>query len=334
MPKLHGLKENMPPSMSVKGKTFLITGGAGFIGSHVADAIIAGGGKAVIVDNLSTGRKENINPDAIFYEANIADKGIIDKIYHEFHPDYVYHFAWYVLVPKSIHDPLLDMDCLRGTINILQAAKQYGTKKIIFSSSGFIYGNNPNLPLKESEPHVPGAPYSITKFAVESYLQFYRNNFGIDYVIFRNAAVYGPRQITGAMAAYIRELQHGVSSEFYGVKTRDYIYISDVVDANLRSLSLSSNHPDPIFNLGLGEETHLIDLYVVLAKLLNKEPKPIKLPDRPGEQDRYCVNIEKATRELGWKPCVKLEEGLRMTLAYWNLLGDCCFFSRTSCVLF
>jgi UDP-glucose 4-epimerase len=311
----------MPPSISVKGKTFLITGGAGFIGSHVAEAIIAGGGKAVIVDNLSTGRKENINPEALFYEANIADKCTIDKIYHECHPDYVYHFAWYVLVPKSIQDPLLDMDCLRGTINILQAAKQYGTKKIIFSSSGFIYGNNPNLPLKESEPHIPGAPYSITKFAVENYLQFYRNNFGIDYVILRNAAVYGPRQITGAMAAYIRELQQGVSSEFYGVKTRDYIYISDVVDANLRSLSLSPNHPDPIFNLGLGEEMHLIDLYAVLAKLLNKEPKPIKLPARPGEQDRYCVDIEKATRDLGWKPRVRLEEGLRMTLSHWNLLG-------------
>lgn len=320
MSDLNGLKENMTLSMSLKGKTFLITGGAGFIGSHVADAIIDEGGKVVILDNLSTGRKENINTDAIFHEANIADKSIIDNIYREYRPDYVYHFAWYVIVPKSIQDPLLDMDCLRGTINILQAAKQYGTKKIIFSSSGFIYGNNPNLPLKESEPHFPGAPYAITKFAVEDYLQFYRNNFGIDYVILRNAAVYGPRQITGAMAAYIRELKQGVPTEFYGVKTRDYIYISDVVDANLRSLSLSPNHPDPIFNLGLGEEMHLIDLYGVLAKLLNKEPKPVKLPARPGEQDRYCVNVDKATRDLGWKPRVKLEEGLRMTLSYWKLL--------------
>jgi UDP-glucose 4-epimerase len=321
MSDLNTQEVNILPSMSLKGKTFLITGGAGFIGSHVADAIIAKGAKVVIVDNLSTGRKENINPDAIFYEANIADKGIIDSIYCESRPDYVYHFAWYVLVPRSIQDPLLDMDCLRGSIHLLQAARQYGVKKFIFSSSGFIYGNNPHLPLKESEPHVSEAPYAITKYAVEEYLQFYRKSFGIDYVIFRNAAVYGPRQITGAMAAYIRELQEGVPSEFYGIKTRDYVYISDVVDANLRALSLPPNHPDPIFNIGRGDEMHLIDLYATLAKLLHKEPKPVRLPERPGEQDRYCVSIAKATRDLGWMPSVTLEEGLRETLSYWKLLA-------------
>jgi UDP-glucose 4-epimerase len=321
MSDLNSLEENMRPSMSLRGKTFLITGGAGFIGSHVADAIIAKGGKVVIVDNLSTGRKENINPDAIFYEANIADKRIIDSIYCESRPDYVYHFAWYVLVPRSIQDPLLDMDCLRGSIHLLQAARQYGVKKFIFSSSGFIYGNNPHLPLKESEPHVSEAPYAITKYAVEEYLQFYRKSFGIDYVTFRNAAVYGPRQITGAMAAYIRELQEGVPSEFYGIKTRDYVYVSDVVDANLRALSLPPNHPDPIFNIGRGEEMHLIDLYATLAKLLRKESKPVKLPERPGEQDRYCVSIAKAMRDLGWIPRVTLENGLRETLSYWKLLA-------------
>ncbi|HUC01321.1 MAG TPA: NAD-dependent epimerase/dehydratase family protein [Candidatus Paceibacterota bacterium] len=306
---------------TLKGKVFLITGGAGFIGSHVADAIIKRGGKVVIVDNLTTGRKENLNPKAIFYKANIADEKKIDEIFKKYKPDYIYHFAYHVLVPKSIENPLLDMDALRGSINLLQAAKKYGIKKIIFSSSGFIYGNNPNLPLKETEPHERGAaPYAITKYAIEGYLHFYKKNFGIDYVIFRNAAVYGPRQITGAMAAYIRELKAGVPTEFYGVKTRDYVYIDDVVDANLRALSLLSSHPDPVFNLGRGSETHLIDLYLTLAKILGKKPQPVKLPPRPGEQDRYRVDIKKAIRDLGWKPQVKLEEGLRETLSYWKLI--------------
>jgi UDP-glucose 4-epimerase len=315
------MKRSIRIPKSLKGSTFLVTGGAGFIGSHVTDALIAKGGKVVIVDNLSTGRKENINPKAIFYKGNIADEKKIDGIFRKYRPDYVYHFAYYVLVPKSIENPLLDLDSLHGSINILQAAKKYGVKKIIFSSSGFIYGNNPHLPLKETEPHEEGAaPYAITKYAIESYLHFYRKNFGINYVILRNAAVYGPRQITGAMAAYIRELKAGVPSEFYGIKTRDYVYIDDVTDAYLRALSLPSTYPDPTFNLGRGGETHLIDLYFALAKVLNKKPRPVKLPARPGEQDRYCVDIKKATRALGWKPKVKLEDGLRKTLSYWNLI--------------
>ena len=316
-----GMIKKVTPPKSLKGKVFLVTGGAGFIGSHVADALIARGGKVIIIDNLSTGRKENINPKAVFIKGNIADEKKIDEIFKKYKPDYIYHFAYFVLVPKSIEDPLLDMDSLRGSINLLQASKKYGIKKIIFSSSGFIYGNNPNLPLKETEPHERGAaPYAITKYAIEGYLHFYKKNFGIDYVILRNAAVYGPRQITGAMAAYIRELKAGIPTEFYGIKTRDYVYISDVVDANLRALSLLSNHPDPIFNLGRGSETHLIDLYLAIAKILGKKPQPVKLPPRPGEQDRYRVDIKKAIKHLGWKPKIKLEEGLRETLTYWKLI--------------
>jgi len=308
-------------SEEMKGLTFLITGGAGFIGSHVGDALIERGGTVIAVDNLSTGRRENLNPKARLYEMNIADEKKFDAIVAQHKPDYIYHFAYFVLVPKSIENPLLDMDGIRGSLNVLQAAKKYNVKKVIFSSSGFIYGNNQNLPLKETEPHdrhLP--PYAITKYAVEGYLRFYKKSFGVDYTILRNAAVYGPRQITGAMAAYIRELNEGKPTEFYGVKTRDYVYIDDVVDANLRVLALPASHPDPVFNIGMGEETHLIDLYHTLAKLLKKQPQPVKLPERPGEQNRYCVDIAKARRELGWEPHVGLEEGLKATLAYWKLI--------------
>ena len=305
---------------AIKGKTFLVTGGAGFIGSHITDALIAQGGKVVIMDNLSTGRRENLNPKAVFYKMNIADDKKFDAVAGKHKPDYIYHFAYFVIVPKSIEDPRLDLDSLRGSINVLEAAKKYRVKKVIFSSSGFIYGNNPRLPLKETEPHDPCSPYAITKHAVEGYLHFYYKNFGVPFVIFRNAAVYGPRQITGAMAAYIRELQEGKQTEFYGIKTRDYIYISDVVDVFLRALTVSDTHPNPVFNVGMGGEMHLIDLYYTLAKVLKKKAQPVKLPPRPGEQDRYCVDTAKAQRELGWKPTVNLEEGLYKTLTHWNLL--------------
>jgi UDP-glucose 4-epimerase len=306
--------------MNVKGKTFLITGGAGFIGSHTTDALIARGGKVITVDNLSTGRKENLNSKSKFYKLNIADDKKFEAIVKKHKPDYIYHFAHFVLVPKSTQNPRLDMDSIRGSINVLEAAKHHKVKKVIFSSSGFIYGNNPRLPLKESEPFESTSPYAISKYAVEGYLRFYKKNFGVDYAIVRNAAVYGPRQITGAMAAYIRDLKEGNPSEFYGLKTRDYVYIDDVVDANLRVVGVPATHPNPVWNIGMGGEMHLIDLYYELAKLLKKTPQPIKKPERPGEQDRYCVDISKAKRDLHWKPSVPLEEGLRHTLSYWKLI--------------
>jgi UDP-glucose 4-epimerase len=305
---------------SLKNKTFLITGGAGFIGSHVADAILRRGGKVVIVDNLSTGRKENIPAKAYFQKMNIADGVKLDALVKKYHPDYIYHFAYYVIVPKSIQDPLLDMDCFRGSLNIILAARKHGVKKIIFSSSGFVYGNTPNLPIKESAPHQPVSPYAITKDAIEGYLSFYKKNFGLDFVIFRNAAVYGPRQITGAMAAYIRDLKAGVPPEFYGLKTRDYVYIDDVVNANLLALSIPASYQSPIFNLGAGVETNLVDLYHMLAKILDKKARAIRCPDRPGEQGRYYLDVSKVHKELGWKPVISLEVGLRKTLEYWKML--------------
>ena len=313
-------KEIKEKANLVKGKKFLVTGGAGFIGSHIVDALIDRGGEVVIVDNFSTGRRENLNAKAKVYEMNIADDEKFDAMMRDTKPDYIYHFAYYVIVPRSTENPRLDLDSIRGSINVLDAAKKYGVTKVIFSSSGFIYGNNPNLPLKETEPNQHASPYSITKFAVEAYHRFYKKNYGVDYVILRNAAVYGPRQTTGAMAAYIRDLAAGKPSEFYGVKTRDYVYIDDIVAANLLALEVPASHPDPVFNLGTEKETTLTDLYATIAKLLGKTPQPLLMPDRPGEQDRYCVDISKARVELGWEPSVDLEEGLRRTLKYWKLL--------------
>ena len=302
--------------MNIKNKKILVTGGAGFIGSHVTDALIKAGAIVSIIDNLSTGRKENINPKATFYEINIADLKIKD-IFEKENFEIIYHFAFNVLVPKSVENPLIDMDSIAGSLNVLINAQKYGAKKIIFSSSGFIYGNTQNLPVKESEPVDPISPYVVAKYAVENYLKFFNKAYKLPYVVFRNAAVYGPRQITGAMADYIRKLKADEQADIWGDgnKTRDYVFIDDVVNANILALDLPDDFTDPVFNLGSGKETTLNDLYKGIAKLLGKEAKPIYHPERPGEQIRYCLDNSKAKRELEWKIKYNLDEGLKILIS-------------------
>jgi len=226
-------------------------------------------------------------------------------------------------VPKSVENPLLDMDCLIGSVRMLKKLKELNcVEKIVFASSGFIYGNNPNLPVKETEPVDPVSPYVVAKHAIENYLKFYKKAFGLPYVILRYSAVYGPRQVTGAMADYIRKLSAGEQAEIWGdgTKTRDYVYIDDVVRANILALGVSNNHPDPVFNVGTAKETTLNELYHKIAKLLGKEAKPIYRPDRPGEQMRYCLDYTKIKKELGWEPKVSLDEGLKKSLMHLDLV--------------
>lgn len=307
--------------MDLKGKKVLITGGAGFIGSHITDAIIERGGKVVIVDNLSTGSRKNVNESAVFYEVNMADPKM-EEIMETEKPDYVYLFAYFVLVPKSVENPLLDLDCVTGALRILQKAKKLPVKKVIFSSSGFLYGNTQNLPARETEPVMPISPYIVSKQAIEGYLKFYRSAFGVPYAVLRHAAVYGPRQQTGAMADYIRKLSCDQQAQIWGdgSKTRDYVYIDDVVDINLKVLDLPDDFVDPVFNVGTGQETTLNELYWTIAKHLNKTPRPIYLPDRPGEQVRYCLDISKAKQSLGWSTKTTLGDGLKKTISSWGLI--------------
>jgi len=305
--------------MDLKNRKFLVTGGAGFIGSHTVDALIEQGSNVIIIDNLVTGKKENINPKAKFYNLNITNSQI-EKIFQEERPEFIYHFAFNVLVPKSVENPLMDMDSIAGAINILQNAKKYNVKKIVFTSSAFLYGNTKNLPATEVEPIMPISPYIVSKRAVENYLEFYKRAFNLSYVILRYSTVYGPRQFTGAMTDYIRKLSADKQAEMYGdgEKTRDYIYIEDVIKANLLALDISPDFLNPIFNIGTSIETTLNDLYKKIAEILDKEAKPIYLPDRPGEQYRYSLDYSKAKRELNWEPRISIEEGLKKRVAYYQ----------------
>ncbi|OGF50358.1 MAG: hypothetical protein A2231_02370 [Candidatus Firestonebacteria bacterium RIFOXYA2_FULL_40_8] len=305
--------------MNLKNKRVMVIGGAGFIGSHTVDELIKRKAKVVIVDNLSTGRKENINSLAKFYKLNIANDKIKDIIIKE-KPEVMYIFSFFVLVPRSTKDPLLDIDNIVGAIKILQTAKDIGVKKIIYSSSGFLYGNNPNMPVKETEPIDPVTPYVVSKSAIENYLRFYKKAYNLPFVILRYSAVYGPRQVTGAMADYIRKLYNNKQADIWGDgrKTRDYVFIKDIVRANIMALDVANNHENPVFNLGGGVETTLNKLYQTIASLLKKESKPIYHSDRPGEQIRYCLDNEKINKYLGWDVSCPLAKGLKETVEYWK----------------
>ena len=300
---------------TLRGTKVLVAGGAGFIGSHTVDALLRAGAEVIVVDDLSTGRRENLSPSAAFYEVNIAEERFSEILARE-RPDVIYHFAFYVLVPNSVENPLLDMDALVGSVRLFQQARALRVRKIVFASSGFVYGNTPALPVTEASPVDPVSPYVVAKHAVESYLRFFQRTYGLPYVVLRYAAVYGPRQVTGAMADYIRKLSSGAQAEMWGdgTKTRDYIYIDDVVNANLQALAVSADHPSPVFNIGTGVETPLNVLYQKIAGLLGVDARPIYRRDRPGEQMRYCLDWTKARRELGWEPKVPLDVGLRLTV--------------------
>ena len=269
------------------------------------------------MDDLSSGKKDNLNPKAKFYKTNIGNQEF-EKILENERPQIIYHFAFYVFVPKSVEDPLLDMDVVAGSIRMLKYAKEFGVEKIFFASSGFLYGNNPNLPVSEDSPVDPVTPYVVSKKAIEDYLKFYKRTFGVPYVILRYAAIYGPRQVTGAMADYIRKLSKGEQAEIWGDgnKTRDYVYISDVVRANLLAIDVPDDIPNPVFNIGTGIEMTLNTLYGIIGEILNKEAKPIYYEDRLGEQMRYCLDNSKAKRGLGWQPEYSFEEGLKSTIDF------------------
>jgi UDP-glucose 4-epimerase len=302
--------------MQLRGRKVLVTGGAGFIGSRTVAALVARGARVVIVDNLSTGHAHNLIREAVFYNMSIADEAF-DEVLDREQPEIIFHFAFHVLVPQSVENPLLDMESIAGSLRLLRWAARAEVTRIVFASSGFLYGNTLQLPVSEDAPIDPVTPYVVSKHAVENYLHFYHKAFGLPFTILRYAAIYGPGQVTGAMADYIRRLTVGEQAEIWGdgTKTRDYVYIDDVVQANLRALELPAGHVNPVFNIGTGVETTLNTVYAKIARMVGTPARPIYYPDRPGEQLRYSLANRKAKEELGWIPEVDLERGLEATVS-------------------
>ncbi len=317
------MKDNFVKRMSSYSQNsekikYMVIGGAGFIGSHLVAALLKQNSEVVIVDNLCTGRKKNIPLQAKFYKMNFSQKNF-ETILSKEKPQIIYHFAANVIVPKTILHPLSEIEIITGTLRLLNKVRELGVRKIIYASSAFVYGNNnKNLPYVEECIIDPITPYNITKITVENYLEFYKKTYNISYVVLRYSTVYGPGQIWGAMADYIRKLSKNKQADIWGdgSKTRDYVFIDDVVSANLLALKVPDDYSSPIFNIGTGIETSLNELYYRIAAILGRTPSPIYHPDRPGEIMRLCLNYSKAKRVLGWEPKYSLDEGLKITVAH------------------
>ena len=296
----------------------LVTGGAGFIGSHVVDAMLGEGYEVVVIDSLVTGNRGNVNPDVLVLEADLRDPGLA-RIFQEHKPRFVCHLAAQASITKSIRGPLVDADeNIMGSLNVLEECRNNDVEKIVFSSSGgAIYGEPISLPCDESHPIQPLAPYGAAKAAVELYLPIYRSLYGLRYTALRYANVYGPRQNPGGEAGVVaifagRMLnKERVTINGTGEQERDFLYVQDVARANVISLSTGD---DDAFNLGSGVGTSVKEIFSYLDRLTGNSLSPQYRTLSEGEVFKIVLNTEKARRVLGWEPTVSLEEGLSRTV--------------------
>ncbi|MEW6558151.1 MAG: NAD-dependent epimerase/dehydratase family protein [Elusimicrobiota bacterium] len=301
----------------------LITGGAGFIGSNIVDAYINAGYSVAIVDNLSTGKKENLNPKAKFYLADITDTKKITQIFETEKPDIVNHHAAQIDVRKSIADPVFDAKTnVIGTINLLENSVRNRVKKFVFASSGGVmYGECGKIAPSEKKIPQPLSPYGITKRITEYYLNYYAKTYGLKYVALRYGNVYGPRQDphgeAGVVAIFINRILSNSEINIFGdgEQLRDYIFVSDIVDVNLIALKKGEN---AIFNIGRGTTNSVNQLFYELAKITKYSKKPVYKPPRTGELFKSSLDVKKAKKVLGWSAKVDFTEGLKRTFEYFK----------------
>lgn len=302
----------------------LVTGGAGFIGSHVVDAFIDNGHEVVIIDDLSTGRKSNMNPGARFYKADIRDPRVED-IFRTERPDVVSHHAAQMDVRRSVADPLFDADVnILGSLRLIEFAKKFSVKKFIYiSTGGAVYGEPEYLPCDEMHPINPICQYGASKHTVEHYLYMYHANYGLNYTVLRYPNVYGPRQDphgeAGVVAIFCGKMLAGeqVTINGDGEQTRDYVYVGDCARANL--LVATDNKAVGIYNLGSDKGTSVNEIFASLAQITSYQLPPLHGPAKIGETRFIYLNAEKAARELGWDARVSLVDGLAKTVDYFRV---------------
>jgi len=295
----------------------LVTGGAGFIASQIADAYILEGHEVHILDNLSTGFEKNINPKAIFINSDITSQSIL-SLFKKERFDVVNHHAAQIDVRKSVNDPIFDANTnILGTINLLQAAVKTGVKKFMFASTGgAVYGEQEYFPADEKHPTNPVSPYGITKLCIEKYLFFYKIEYKLNYTILRYANVYGPKQNpfgeAGVVAIFTNKLLKNENPIINGdgEQTRDYVFVEDVVQANV--IALNDNTSD-IYNIGTGVETSVNELFTKLNQISGSKASEKHGPAPKGEQARSVITSDKLYKKFNWKPSIKIEEGLKKT---------------------
>ncbi len=301
---------------------FLVTGGAGFIASHIVDRLIKDGNEVVVVDDLSTGKEANLNPKAKFYKMDICSSEI-STVFETEKPDYVNHHAAQISVVRSTREPELDIRLnIVGSLNVIEQSVKYGIKKFIYASTGgAIYGEPEYLPADEEHPVKPLAPYGIDKHTVEHYLYMYNALYGLKYTVLRYANVYGPRQDphgeAGVIAIFSQKMLNGEKPRIFGdgTATRDYVYVGDVVEANIIAIEKGNGG---IYNIATNRETSVNELFSLLKKEFSFDQEAIYEDKRPGEVQRIYLTNEKAKKELGWIPKVSFEEGIKRTVEFYR----------------
>lgn len=300
----------------------LISGGAGFIASHIQDSYLSLGHEVAVLDSLVTGKKTNINPRSKFHQLDIRSPEAARAV-ADFKPEVINLHAAQMDVRKSVEDPIYDCEVNGlGMLNLLEVGRKNGVKKFIFASSGgAVYGEQETFPADENHPTNPSSPYGITKLLGDKYLQFYQETHGIDFVSLRYANVYGPRQNphgeAGVVAIFTLKMLKGEIPVINGdgKQTRDYVFVQDVVRANILALG---GQVRGIYNIGTGRETNVVEIYETLAKILGLTGKPEHGPAKAGEQMRSVISYGKIERELGWKPEFSLEKGFEQTVEYFK----------------
>ena len=304
----------------------LVTGGAGFIGSHIVDAYVQEGHDVFVVDDLSSGTKKNVHPKARFHKLDIRNKSI-DRLFKKVRFDVVNHHAAQMDVRRSVADPSFDASVnVLGGLNVFENARRYGVKRLIFASTGgAIYGEQDVFPADENHPLRPLSPYGITKLTTEKYLFYYKMVHGLDSVILRYANIYGPRQNPHGEACVVAIFadkmiagkQPLINGD--GKQTRDYTFVGDVAKANILALRYNGSE---IFNIGTGKETDVITLFRRLKGILNPSCLEQHGPAKEGEQRRSVISYGKINKALGWSPMVSVDDGLTMTAHYFLEKGS------------
>jgi len=298
----------------------LVTGGAGFIGSHLADAFCDDGHHVAVVDNLSTGRRSHVPAAAELHVLDIRDPAL-ERLFRSFRPDVLCHQAAQMDVRRSVSDPVFDADVnVVGTLRLLELCRRFDCERVLFASTGgAIYGEQDEVPAREDHPQRPVSPYGVAKLAGEKYLHFYAIEYGVRATATRYANVYGPRQSphgeAGVVAIFTDRMVRGEAPTIYGdgEQTRDFIYVADVVEANRAVLA---HDLSGAYNVGTGVETSINELYATLRDTVGRSLEAVRAPGLPGEQRRSCITSRALTLATGWTPTIALHEGVSRTVAH------------------
>ena len=302
----------------VTPQTVLVTGGAGFIGSHLADRLIELGHRVIIVDDLSTGRLQNVNKQALFYHASV-NSPLVEELIARERPNIVSHHAGQTSLSASVRDPVKDASInIEGSIRLLEACRRHGVGRVIYGSSASVYGEPQYHPCDEGHPIEPISPLGLSNYVVEEYLRLYNLLHRLDYRVLRYANVYGPcrdlHEEAGIIADFISNMTRGKQPNIFGTgqHERDFVYIDDVVDVHMRAMTSGTVGA---YNVGTGYSVSVNSIFELIKEVMKYRWDATHGPQRPGDVSRISLNCDKAAVELGWRPTVGLEEGIRRTVA-------------------